>query len=353
LLAAATAALCETIKTRFAYWGWSIFVFFLLLPGAIHLIPHANPAMEDALNESEALGLVERDLARWMAKHVGKAGAVILAPHNQAATLYYYGGLRGLATLDWENRDGLSAAMRILSASTPEEAKELIDRRGITHIVIPSWDSYLDTYARMGMGRLEGTFIAPLHQWNLQPWLRPVAYQLPAITGFEGQSVTILEVVEDQDDAAALSRMAEYFVEMGQTDAAAAMAQALRRFPADLGAMVARAQIEIARNDMDAFARLVEQLKPRLTGRGDRGLPWDRRVSLAVVLARAKEKDLAKAQVQRCLAEMDEAKLRSLSTGALYRLQVLVKAFGLTLADPQLHQLALDLLPADMQSRVR
>jgi hypothetical protein len=140
---------------------------------------------------------------------------------------------------------------------------------------------------------------------------------------------------------------------MGQLDAAAIMAQELRRFPADLGALVAKAQIELARDQQDEFSHSIEQLKSRLKGRNDRNLPWDRRVSLAVVLARAKERDLALAQVQRCLKDIDEPKLRLLSTGELYRLQVLAKAFGLPFADPHLHQLALDLLPADMRERLR
>jgi hypothetical protein len=352
LLAASTMAVPGAGHARLMRWVWSGFVVLLLLPGAIQLVPQAMTTTKDALNESEVFGLVERDLARWLAKHAGTAGAVILAPHNQAITLYHYGGLRGLATLSWENRDGLGAAVRITSASTPEEAKELIDRRGITHIVIPSWDSYLDTYAQMGMGQLEGTFLSRLHEWRLPLWLRPVPYQLPTIAGFEGQTVKILEVVEEQDDASALSRTAEYFVEMGQLDLAASVGQALRRFPADLGALVARAQVEIARGDLAAFARTVELLRPHLSGAGARGLPWDRRASLAVVLMRGKQADLAREQVRRCLAEVDEAKLRSLTTGSLYRLQVLGKTFGLEIADQQLRGLALDLLPSDFRSRL-
>jgi hypothetical protein len=324
----------------------------MLVLGAMQIVPPADAGMKNALDESELLGLIERDLARWLATHTGPGEAVILAPHNETTTLHYFGGLRGVATLGWENRSGLEVAVRIVSASTPEEAKELIERRKITHIVIPSWDSYLDVYARMGMGQLEGTFLKTVHDWNLPPWLRPVPYQLPTISGFEGQSVVILEVVEDQDSAAALSRIAEYFVEMGQLELAASAGQALRRYPADLGALVARAQVEIARGDTAGFARTVELLQRRLSGGADRVMPWDRRASLAVVLARSEHPDLAREQVRRCLAEVDEAKLRSLNSGSLYRLQVLGKAYGLRIADQRLHKLALDLVPSDLRSRL-
>jgi hypothetical protein len=352
LLIAATAAINESFHHRTSRWIWSGFVAPMFVLGAIQIVPPADAGRTNELDESELFGLIERDLARWLAIHAGPQGAVILAPHDTATTLFYYGGLRGLATLGWENRAGLEAAVRIVSASTPEEAKELIDRRGITHIVIPSWDSYLDVYARMGMGQLEGTVLKTWHDWNLPPWLRPVPYQLPSIAGFEGQSVAILEVVEDQDSAPALSRIAEYFVETEQLELAARAGQALRRYPADLGALAARAQVEIARGDAADFARTVELLQRRLSSGADRSLPWDRRVSLAVMLARGNHMDLARDQVRRCLTEIDEAKLRWLTTGSLYRLHVLCKTFGLTIADQRLRGLALDLLPPNLRSRL-
>jgi len=333
-------------------WLWGCAIAPLIVLGLFQMVPLAGAKVTNVVNESEFMGLIERDLAQWLARRAGPAGAVVLASPQQTTPLYFYGGLRGLGTLSWENQDGLGVAVRIISASTPEEAQELIDRRGITHIIIPSWDSYLDEYARMGMGQLEGTFLGRLRLWKLPPWLRPVPYQLPSIEGFEGQSVIVLEVVEQQDDPVAVSRIAEYFVEMGDLDRAAAVGQTLRRYPADLGAWVARAQVEIARNDEVDLAASVKVLLARIKARGDVALPWDRRIALAVVLARAKETDLSREQVRRCLAAVDEPKLRSLSTGSLYRLLVLTRAYGLSLADPKLHALSLSLLPDDMRSRV-
>ena len=352
LLVAAAAGISASVNHRLILWIWSGLLASVLLLGAIQILPAVNGAKKNALDETEIWGLVERDLARWLALHAGAENTVILAPHNQTIALHYYGGLSGLVTLGWENADGLTAAVRILSASTPEEAKELIDRRGITHIAIPSWDSYLDVYTRMGMGKIEGTFYEQLMRWRLPPWLKPVPYQFPTIAGLEGQSITILEVVDDQDDAVAASRVAEYFLEMGQLDRAAAADQALRRFPADLGALTARAQMQTARGDKAAFDRTFESLLRRLSGGADRVLPWDRRVSLAVVLALNKRADLAREQTRRCLSEIDEAKLRSLTTGSLYRLQVLGRSYGLGMADQRLRRLALDLLPAELSNRL-
>lgn len=353
LLVASAAALPVSEKSRFSQWAYSVLAAVIFLPGMVQLIPSMKRAQDNTLNEAEVFGLIERDLAHWLARRVGPNHALILAPHNQTVALNYYGGLPGLATLGWENRDGLAAAMRVVSASTPEEARELVNRRGITHIIIPSWDNYLDVYTQMGMGRMEGTFMNLLHQWVLPSWLRPVPYQLPVIAGFEGQTVTVFEVVEEeQDQASEMSRIVEYFIEMGQMEIASNAVLALRKFPADLGALVARAQFEGSKNDATTFARSIEQLRARLTAKADRNLPWDRRVSLAIVLMRGKQTELAREQIRRCLSDLDEAKLRSLTTGTLYRLHVVNKAVGLSIDDPKLRQLALDLLPGDLRNRL-
>jgi hypothetical protein len=352
LVIAVAGGLRSAPRPRLVVGVSAAFAVLILLPGAIQLWPSAETRLKDGLSETEVVGLVERDMAYWLADHVGSAGAVVLAPPNVTATLHYYARVRGLATFGWENRDGLQAAVRIVSATTPEEAQELIGLHGVTHIIMPLWDPYMDAFARIGEGEVGGTFLDRLHKWVLPPWLRPIPYLLPTIPGFEGQSVTILEVVDEQDDATALSRIAVYLVDVGQLDLGAKAGRALRRFPADLGALVARAQVEVGCGANDEFAATVDLLMRRISGGADRQLQWDRRVGLAVVLAQAHHTDLARARLQQCIAEMDEDKLRSLSTLLLYRLQILRKALNLDISDPALKALSFELLPSDMRSRM-
>ena len=223
---------------------------------------------------------------------------------------------------------------------------------------MPSWDSFLDEYARMGFKTPPdspvppASFIAALYRWEQPRWLRPVPYQLPAMAGFEGQSVVIFEVVDEQDSATALSRVAEYFVEMGQIDMAMSVREVLRRYRANVGALVAQAQVEAARGDAADFAGVFEVLLPLLSRGDDRALPWDRRVSLAVVLATGERSELAREQVRRCLAEIDETRVRSLTTVSLFRFEVLCKRFGLEISDRRLRGLALDLLHPSLRSRL-
>jgi hypothetical protein len=339
-------------KSRLLSGALAVLAAIVLLPGALQLWPSMALGPKGELTKGEVVGLIERDLAYDLAKHIGPQGAVVLAPPDATTALYYYGGIKGLGTFDWENSDGLAVAIRIAGASTPEEAQDLMAQRGVTHIIIPQWDSYMDVYALLGGGQTSGTFLERLRHWRLPPWLRPVPYLIPAVAGFEGQSVTILKVVDPQDDAAAASRLAEYFVDMGQLDLAERAAQELRNFPADLGALLARAQVEIAEGDADGFGRTVEILLRRIAGGSDRALPWDQRVGLAIVLAQAHHADLARARLRQCVAEVDEEKLRSLSTNLLYSLQEARRILGVEIADPRLQETALDLLPSDLRARL-
>ncbi len=163
--------------------------------------------------------------------------------------------------------------------------------------------------------------------------------------------MTVFEVVDEQELAAAVGRIAEYLIEIGDLNNAAAAAQGLQRFPADFGAWVARAEVELAREDAAGFAKSLKVLQARLALKAPLVLPWDQRVGLAVVLAKAKQEKLAREQVAICLGAADESKLRSLSPGSLYRLLVLGRAFGISL-DPKLRALALDLVPAELRDRV-
>lgn len=331
-------------------WGLTALVVLTCLSGVIRLLPPRGPL---ALDGTEVAGLVERDLAHWLAKRVGpNSRAVVLAPPVETTALNYYGGLRGVATLSRDNADGLSSAIRVLSATTPQEAQALIERRGITHLVLPSWDHYFAEYVRAGTGQTDAAFLASLRNWSLPAWLRPVPYQVPNVGGFEGQSVAVFEVVPDQSEAVSFSRLAVYFVELGRLDYARALERELQRFPADLGATVARAEVQLAANDRAALEETVRGLNQKIAAGADRALPWERRVGLAVVLATLQQTEAAREQAMRCFRDINEARVRGLSTESLYRLLVLGKLYNLSIVDPALRAIALDLVPAESREKL-
>jgi hypothetical protein len=159
----------------------------------------------------------------------------------------------------------------------------------------------------------------------------------------------VLEVTDETGPATRQSRLVEYLVEMHQMDQAQFASQALLRYPADLGPLAALAQLAKARGDEDAFARLFRSIESNLATGTDRGMAWDRRVSLAVVLALGGRTDLSGEQVRRCFSEADEARIRFLTTESLYHLLWLGRRVGAEFPDPKLQALSLKLLPGKMR----
>ena len=337
----------------FRRWAWVGSAVVGLLPGLVLLVGNGRADWRDSVNQADVEALIDRDLAFWLANASGAPGTVVLAPPGTTVALYFHGGLSGIGTLDPHNRAGMLGAIRIAAASSPDEARALAEGRKVGYVVLPSWDNSLDAFARIASNQFDHTFIAFLHRWLPPRWLRPVPYHLPNVAGFEGQSVAIFAVVDVQDNATALSHLAEYFVEMGQIDQAVGVAYTLEQsFPADLGAAVARALTAQAAGETAAFEAALHDVEGLVSRGDDKTLPWDRRVSLAAALFEGKRYDLSREQVRRCLAGMNEAQLRSLTTASLYRLLAMGRAFGLGIVDPRLRDLARNLLPTEMRGRI-
>jgi hypothetical protein len=351
VVVATTFALSESSISRRDRWLWVGVVVVALVPGIFWQWPGASLAKDVVLARSQAIGLVERDLAHWLSKRAQADGRpIVLAAPKVTTSLNYYGNLRGLATLSWENQDGLSFALRVAISTSRDETAALLRSRGVNYIVLTSWDAFFEPYVHAASVQSGELFFAGLSRWNLPLWLKPIPYQLPAIAGFEKQWVKIFEVVDDQSAALAASELAEYFIEIGdQPQNVRAAYQALLRYPADFGAQIARAEVLASLGDADGFAAVLEPLIDRVSKGGDRYLPWERRVRFALVLAQGNRMDLAQTQIARCVGEIDETRLRSLSTVSLYRFLKLGKAFDLEWRDANLRPLALSLLPESMR----
>jgi hypothetical protein len=333
-------------------WIVAALAIALAATGSARLWPQAFAGTATVLTPQESGELVDRHLAHWLAKRTGEPGMVVFAPPTETTTLCFFGGLRGVGSFDPDNKAGFGNALAIAGARTMEEAEDDLRARKARYVVMPSWDPFFDDFSRLYLAKASSgrpSLLADeLRRWDLPPWLHPVPYQMP-VGGAGGQSVLVFEVVDPQSPAAAAGRLAEYLVETGDLADAGAAADRLRRFPGDVGALAARAQVESAQGDAAAAAQTVDDLLGRISTGGDRYLPWDRRVSLAVVLARAQRFGPSRDQVRRCVAEANEPRLRSLSTGSLFDLLVLAKSFRVEFPDPGLRDLALDLLPGDLR----
>ncbi|HXQ80613.1 MAG TPA: hypothetical protein VN775_04820 [Opitutaceae bacterium] len=334
-------------------WLLAPVVLAFAIPDMAQTMPRRSAESAATLTPRESEELVARHLGHWLANRAGEPGIVVFAPPDETTTLCFFGGFRGIGSFAPDNSAGFANTLAIAGARTMEEAQASLQGRGVRFIIVPSWDPFFDEFARRYLDKRfsnrQNLLVGELRRWNLPLWVRAVPYQMPVGGGFEGQSVLVFEVVDEQSPAAATGRLAEYLVETGRLENAAIVREGLRRFPGDVGALAALAQVEKALGDEGAFAKTLESLLARLSNRGDRFLPWDRRVSLAIVLTQGRQIDLARDQVRRCLADVNEGRLRSLSAGSLYDLLVLGRTFGLGIADPKLREIALNLLPGDLR----
>jgi len=350
VLVAAASAVPTAAHARRVRWLWSALLGAVLASGLARLVPTAG-ADGLVLTHAEVEGLYERALAHWIADRAGPDGATVLAPPFRTSSFCFFGGLRGLSTQNWENADGMSATFHIVTAMRQGESLSGISQRGVTHIVLLPWDTEFEDFAGLRLKDPAASFVYALHNTNGGgfTWLRAVPYELPAIGRLEEQRVMVLEVTEETDPATRQGRFVEYLLETHQPGQAAAAGRVLLRYPADLGCLAARAQLAKASGDDGAFARAFESIVSSLSGRADRGLAWDRRVSLAVVLAIGGRSDLSRAQVIRCFREADGAHLCFLTTESLYHLLLLGRRAGAEFPDPALRALSLRLLPATLR----
>ncbi len=346
------AAVCVGVKTDGQTGRWLIGTAIVSVLGLIALLP-ANSHENATRSPAELQALAERDFSHWLARRRGEEGALVLAPPNLTVSLIYHGGLRGLGSPYRENEDGFRASVRIAGAIHADEAHALARQRGLTHVVIPTWDNFLDEYSRLGGAAIEQTFLGLLHSWLPPRWLRPVAYYVPNNEAFSNEQLFIFEHTDIQDNATALGRLAEYFLDMGQIQLASQVTQALaHEYAADLGAQIAKARTELVRRDQAGFSKTVETIVAGLEQGVDDLLPWDRRVSLCLVLASANRATVAREQVERCLYEMSETDVRTLSEGTLFRFLLLCKALGLEIEDTQLRDLARSLVPEALRAQL-
>lgn len=325
--------------------AWLVGLLILLLPGVMAAVSAGKAASDPALSPAEAHGLAERNLARWLARRVGPNPNVVLAPPEVTTALAYYGGLHGLGTPFWENSDGFGVAVRLAGTSSQDEALALVENRKLTHIIMPTWDPFLEEYARLGATDLSASLVALLQRWLPPRWLRPVPFAAAPVPGLENDVAVVFEVVDVQDDPTALAHLAEYFIAMGDLRSAVAVAGALRSsFATDVGGMVARAEVARAARNAENFRAAWQELDTALAEGRDRSVTWDMRVSLCLALADAGKFEVLTAQVERTVKEADDARVRELSDVTLFRFLGLMKVMNQTWDDPVLADVARSIL---------
>lgn len=295
----------------------------LLAPGLIAAIRHSADA--DAIVDDDVQALAERDVAQWLRQRAGDEPVVVAASPTVSTALVFFGGVRGVGTLYWENNAGLHAAARLYGARDEATARALARDNLITHLVVVTWDGFEGIYTRL-IRKLpaeapipDDAFIAQLLRAPVPPpWLRAVPFPLPPHPALRGAQIRIYEVVAEQSAAEAVVHAADAALELNDAAALARLSPLLGEYPADLRAACARARICFHDNAAAAFAGEMDRITAAVSLAT--ALPLEDHVHLVTALAMAQRFDLASGELQSALRKANEATLRRLSTGTLVEL---------------------------------
>lgn len=175
-----------------------------LVPQALALREEFQASTRPPIPREAGNGILLRDIAhRLIRSSVDKVPVVLTGP-NSSTDLSYHGGIRTLGTLYWENTPGLKRAARIFAAPDEKTALALLTEAGVTHIVVPSWDNFVEAYSNLlvhedGASSNPGFFKSILLEGNEPLWLRPFAYPIPGTSGLDADSVKIFAVLPEQN----------------------------------------------------------------------------------------------------------------------------------------------------------
>lgn len=343
----------EAGRTRNVFLGWLAAGLLLFGPGLVKGVQRTLAAPE--FTTEDIRSLAERDVAHWLRLRGGAGRVVVAATPSVTNKLVYHGGVTGVDTLYWENLAGLKRAAEFFAAPTPEAAREIAGRLGITHVVFLSWGAFESTLVRLQRGLPEAaplpadTLAAGLLGSPVPPaWLRAVPFKLPKHPALAGEQVRIWEVTPEQPPGAAAARAANYYLELGLLDQAEELAATLVRFEDELPPMVMLAAIASRDNDREGFAAVFGRVLANLSQAP--ALALDEHIHLVVVLTVGRRPDLAQEQLRSAVGKVDDRSLRQLSLGTLTDLLALSDGLKVALPTPELQRLAESLLPPDRKT---
>lgn len=336
--------------TRRAITRWAVAIGLIFLPGAVAAVQRTLAAAEFSAGEIQELAV--RDVAQSLRLRGGGERVVVASSPSSTTRMVFSGGLIGLGTLYWENAAGLKNASALFAASSAAQAHEFVQRLGVTHIVVFSWDPFEVVQAQLYRGLADAAPIpADLFIANLlaapvpPPWLRAIPFPLPDHPVLQGKQVRIWEVTPEQTPAESLAHAANTFLELGQLGFAERLAPGLARFPDDLAATVMLAGIASRQSDARAFAAAADRVLAQLARAP--ALALDDHIHLVVVLAVGQHVELAREQLRLAVNKANERNLRHLTPGTLSDLLALCDALAVEIPDAALRRLAQSLLPPD------
>ena len=110
---------------------------------------------------------------------------ILLSSPNGSTAVGYYGQLRTVGTLYWENAVGLKAAAAIFSATDDAQAERLLRARRVTHVAMFADENFIEPYFTLLNPAAKPQMLQRSFGWRLLTgndiphWLEPIAYEPP------------------------------------------------------------------------------------------------------------------------------------------------------------------------------
>ncbi len=117
-------------------------VIFFAYPRLAFLDFFANWGNPTPVGPEEAFGIYIRDLSHALRRANPDRNLVVVSGPTTTTYMMFYGGMRGIGTLYWENVPGLKSTAEIYAAESSEKAMELLKKHEVTHIAIFKSDAF-------------------------------------------------------------------------------------------------------------------------------------------------------------------------------------------------------------------
>jgi hypothetical protein len=222
-------------------------------PLAVWLGLNQRASLAGQMPKSGIPAILSRDLAHRLVQASGMDVPVVLSAPTTSTDLAYFGGIKVLGTLYWENRDGLVRAARIFAEPSPAKVKEMLLESGVNFILVPTWEDFVTPYTELlgGNSGEDKPFFRLLTAGQTPPvWLRPLHY--PVADGFDigPDQVRLYRFMPTQTPAQAALHLGIYHAErMEWEEARTALARAAKLDPLEPSVAPWLRQIEISQKN--------------------------------------------------------------------------------------------------------
>jgi hypothetical protein len=157
------------------------------------------------VGSGQLLALLHRDMAKKFLENAQGRPITLLSSPNSSCLLSTFGGFKTIGTLYWENVDGLKSAAHALNAQSHDEALALLQKHGVTHVSLMTWENFIGPYFQIihpkpipGKSLENSWGQRALFNKEFPRWARPIPYPKNFLTNALKQDVVMLEIVPNQ-----------------------------------------------------------------------------------------------------------------------------------------------------------